>query len=337
MKRFRAVLRARNLEFIRDRSSFGWNIAFPVLLILGMWAMFSGDGRDMYKVGVITDGGGISAEHPFLETRYTQFVPYAELDEALARIADHELDLLVQFAESETRYWVNSSSPKGYTLERFLMAVGAEPKVRQEIEGEQTRYIDWLVPGILGMNMMFSCLFGIGYVIVRYRKNGYLKRLYATPLNALEYLSAQVVSRLFLVMAINSVVLVAAVYLLDLRMDGSWITLGLVGVLGSLSLISMGLIVGARVQSEELAGGLLNLITWPMMLVSGVWFSLEGLDPAFQQAAMIFPLTHMLEAARAVMLDGAGLAQIWMPMTAMGAMTAFFMLASAAIFRWQMD
>jgi ABC-2 type transport system permease protein len=337
MKRFLAILRARNIEFIRDRSALSWNLLFPALLILGMWGMFSSGDRAMYTVGVLTVDGEITTEHEFLETRYTRFVPYADMDRAIDLVAKHELDLLVDFGDDEIRYWVNLSSPKGYTLERFLMAAGDETKVRVPVTGQQTRYLDWLVPGILGMNMMFSCLFGLGYVVVRYRKNGYLKRLYATPLTPLEFLTAQVVSRLLLVLSVTAVVLVAAVQLLDIRMAGSWIDLAIVGTVGSMALISLGLLVAARINSEELAGGILNMITWPMMLVSGVWFSLEGLNPMFQNAAMAFPLTHMLRAARAVMLEGAGLGEVFPELAWLAAMSLVFLLLAAAMFRWKAD
>src|SRR5207249_448945 len=95
------------------------------------------------------------------------------------------------------RYWVNTDSPKGYIVEKLLLA--AEPAaVREPVSGAAVRYVDWLFPGILGMNMMFSCPFGGGYVVLRYRKSGFLKRLHATPLSAFEFLSAQVLSRLTL-------------------------------------------------------------------------------------------------------------------------------------------
>lgn len=337
IRRFLAVLRARNIEFLRDRSALGWNVAFPVLLIFGLWAMFADGDRPMYTAGVVTRGSAIEASHPFLQTRYTRFVPYADRQAAIDLVAGHELDLLVEFEPGQTRYWVNATSPKGYALERFLIAAGTDPKVPVSVEGEKTRYIDWLVPGILGINMMFSCLFGIGYVVVRYRKNGYLKRLHATPLTAFEYLAAQVVSRLLMVMVITAVLFAASIWLLDIRMQGSWLLLLLVGTLGAMALIALGLTVAARVGSEELAGGLLNLVTWPMMLMSGVWFSMEGTSPFFQKAALVFPLTHALTAARAVMLDGAGLGEISVPLAVLVGMTVLLMAISAALFRWKVD
>ena len=102
-------------------------------------------------------------------------------------------------------------------------------------------------------------------------------------------------------------------------------------------MISLGLVVGARVRSEELAGGLLNLITWPMMFVSGVWFSLEGMNPTFQAAANAFPLTHLLDGARAVMLDGAGFGGILPQLAWLTGMSVVFLVTSALLFRWQDD
>ena len=146
---------------------------------------------------------------------------------------------------------------------------------------------------------MFSCLFGVGYVIVRYRKSGVLKRLKATPLRAIEFLAAQVVSRLWLVVAVTTVVFVGTHQFLDFVMRGSFLLLFTVLVLGAVCLISLGLLVAARTSSEELAGGLLNLLSWPMMVMSGVWFPLEGAHPYIKSApyinaaAQVLPLTHL--------------------------------------------
>jgi ABC-type multidrug transport system permease subunit len=183
------------------------------------------------------------------------------------------------------------------------------------------------------MNMMFSCLFGVGYVVVRYRKNGFLKRLQATPLTAFEFISAQVASRMLLILTITSFIYAGTHLLLDTRMDGSYFTLFLIAVVGAISLISLGLLISARVTSEELAGGLLNLINWPMMMLSGVWFSLEGAPDAVRTVANIFPLTHVLNSARAVMLDGASLADVAPSLLALTAMSAVFLAIGAKIFR----
>jgi len=337
-KRILAVFRARNLEFVRDRSTLAWNFILPVVLMFGLAAVFGGSGRSAYTVGVLQSGSEIIAEqHPFLSTRYIRFVAVNDRDAGLRKIARHQLDLLVQ-VETEKRYWVNPESPKGYFVELVLLqndAADGGGIEKEQITGEAIRYVDWVLPGILGMNMMFSCLFGVGYVVVRYRKNGFLKRLRATPLSALEFIIAQVASRLVLIMSITVFVYAGTHYLLDTRMEGSYLTLCVVAMVGAISLISLGLVVAARVTSEELAGGLLNMLSWPMMLLSGVWFSLEGAAPIVQKAASIFPLSHVLNAARAVMLDGATLIDIAPRLLALLAMSVFFLGIGATTFRWR--
>jgi len=336
LKRIYAIFRARNLEFIRDRGSMSWNIILPVALVFGLSFIFSND-RAEYTVGVVQDGGVVdSSAHPFLTSRYVEFVAVNDLQSGMRRVARHQLDLLVQFG-AEPRYWVNPDSPKGYFVELALLEFDARAGgtiQKSQIEGEAVRYVDWVLPGILGMNVMFSSLFGVGYVVVRYRKNGFLKRLRATPLRAIEFVIAQVASRLLLILLITSFVYAGTEFFLHTRMDGSPWLLFLILVAGAMSMIALGLLVAARVTSEELAGGLLNLVTWPMMMLSGVWFSLEAASDWIRQLAAVFPLTHMLAAARAVMLDGAGLAAILPYITTLLAMTALFLLLGAATFRW---
>jgi ABC-type multidrug transport system permease subunit len=209
--------------------------------------------------------------------------------------------------------------------------------VKATVTGRQIRYVDWALPGILGMNMMFSCLFGVGYVLVRYRKNSVLKRLQATPLTALEFISAQVLSRLGIVLFIASSIYVGCDFLFDFVMLGSYFDLIVVTVLGAMAMISLGLLIASRSRSEELTGGLLNMASWPMMILSGVWFSLEGAPKAVQWLADLLPLTHLVAAARAIMTDGATLSQLWYPMTVMTGMIVGFLSLAAMLFRWQGD
>ncbi len=337
LRRIYAIFVSRNREFVRDRSSLAWNLLLPVALVFGLSFAFDGQ-RDEYTVGVLQDEDVVdTSSHPFLETRYVRFVPYDELDEALRKVERHQLDLLVDVGPP-TRYWVNPTAPKGYFVEFALLQSSAGPPqniIKEQIEGDAIRYADWVLPGILGMNMMFSCLFGVGYVVVRYRKNGFLKRLRATPLTSLEFITAQVASRMVLIMVITAFVYTGTHLLLDTRMEGSYATLFLVGLVGAVSMVSLGLIVSARVTSEELAGGMLNLINWPMMLLSGVWFSLEGTGTVVRNISQVFPLTHILDSARAVMLDGATFFDVAPSLGALVVQSAVFLAIGAAIFRWE--
>jgi ABC-2 type transport system permease protein len=334
MKRLLAVWHARNLEFVRDRSTLIFTIVLPIALVIGMSFVFGGRERPLFKVGVL--GGQVQAQsHPFLRERFVDFVPQPNERDAIRKVARHDVDLLLD-VRKPARYWVNTTSPKGYIVEKLLLESDRNA-IRQPVTGDAVRYVDWLFPGILGMNLMFSCLFGVGYVVLRYRKNGFLKRLHATPLSAFEFLSAQVLSRLALAIVVTTILYVGISSIIHFRSAGSTLLLAGLMVLGALSMIALGLTIAARFSSEELVGGLLNLMTWPMMLLSGIWFSLDGSPKWVQWVSQIFPLTHLLEAARAVMLDGAGVAAIGTDLAYLAITTFAFLAFGAWSFRWRVE
>jgi ABC-type multidrug transport system permease subunit len=369
LRRLLALLHARNLEFVRDRKTLGWNLLMPFGIVFAFAFIFSGPDKPLFKVGVLTPQGVTLAQakaaqlHPLLGTRFVDFYAPDNADAAVRKLARHQVDLLLDLrstvsdkpviadttatttvvgplatsvALAPAHYWVNPDSPKGYITEQ-LLRLNDRTAIRNTVTGKAVSYVDWVLPGILGLNLMFSSVFGAGYVIVRYRKSGYLRRLRATPLTAFEFLSAQVLSRLLLVMTIAMLVFVPLTWIVGLHVAGSGLLLFALAALGALSLISLGLVVAAYVSSEELAGGLLNLCTWPMMLLSGVWYSLEGASPWLQRVAQALPLTHLLEGARAIMIDGAGIADIWPHMAILAGMVLVFLSVSAVGFKWRVE
>lgn len=337
LQRFLAILSTRNKEFLRDRSSVGWNIIMPILVVAGFALIFTGDFADQYKVGVlqtsIQDPTEKATIAPFLQTKYIEFINITDLELAKTKVQRHQLDMLLD--PVNRRYWLNNESPKGYLVEKVMLGTVSVPLEKQTVTGKQIRYVDWVIPGILSMNIMFSALFGVGYVIVRYRKNGMLKRLKATPLSAFEYLSAQVVSRLILIMVITIFIFYGTNYFIGYAMHGSHLSLFLVFALGAFSMICLGLVVAARISSEETAGGLLNLLSWPMMFLSGVWFSLEGTNPMMQHLAEVFPLTHLTAATRSIMIDGASLLDVSYHLVILIIQSVIFLIVGALLFRWE--
>ncbi len=344
-KRLWAMFTARNLEFFRDRAAFGWNFLFPFLIIAGFGIVFGGKSFSEYKAGVFPVESPISIHHRvaipegFQSTRYVEFVGVPSLEAGLLLLKHHKIDLLIQQGPAPHAYWTNESSPKGYILEKMLIA-SLQPKdigdllSRQVFQGKEIRYIDWLFPGILGMNMMFSALWGVGYVVVRYRKNGVLKRLKATPLTAVEYLSAQMLSRIFLLMFTLIAVWIGCDAIFSFDVAGSYLDLAVVFFLGCLSLTSMGLVLASRGTSEEFTSGVLNFISWPMMFLSEVWFSIEGAPQWVKWIAGTFPLTHLLTAARKIMNDGAGLSDVMPELMILSAMTVVCLVIGASLFSW---
>jgi ABC-2 type transport system permease protein len=334
MQRLLAVWHARNLEFVRDRSTLLFTLVLPIALVVGMGIVFGGPERPLFKVGVVTTHLA-QEQDPFLHERYVEFVPVSDRADAIRKVGRHQLDLLLDPAGA-VHYWVNTDSPKGYIVEKLLLSAD-HGATREQVTGKAIRYVDWLFPGVLGMNMMFSCLFGVGYVVLRYRKSGFLKRLHATPLTPFEFLSAQVLSRLSLVVLVTVILYCGVSPIIHFHSAGSPVLLFLIALMGALSLIALGLTIAARFSSDELVGGVLNLMTWPMMLLSGIWYSLEGSPHWVRLLAQVFPLTHVLNAARAVMIDGAGFVQVAPDLAYLGVTALAFLAFGAWSFRWRID
>ncbi len=343
LRRIWIMFLARNKEFFRDHAAFGWNFAFPFLIIIGFGIIFSDQHMQKFKVGIFpvqptTDYSATTVTPTFLQDRAITLIPIADRDDGLHKIRLHAIDLLIDGEAAEPTYWVNDASPSGYIAERLYLSSLREQEppavTRQLVSGEQVRYIDWFFPGIMAMNMMFSALWGVGYIIVRYRKNGALKRLHATPLTAFEYLGSQLLSRIFLLMFTFSVVWFGCDLIFDFRMQGSLALFLFIFFLGGMSLCSIGLLLAARGTSEEFTSGVLNFISWPMMFLSEVWFSIEGAPQWVQQCAWLLPLTHLLKAARKVMNEGAGFLDVQLECGLMLLTTIVFIGLAAWLFSW---
>lgn len=329
VRRVKAVFIARNHEFIRDRASFGWNLVFPVLIVLALAIVFSGPRGAVFIVTSLSQDQLPEMSHfPGIE------LVFSDYERAFERLARQQTDLVFETDLSGVKYWINGNSPSGAILEILLRNTESRSLIRGEANGDAMRYVDWVVPGILGMNMMYSALWGVGYVIVRYRQSGYLRRLKATPLTKLEFLLAQIFSRLLVTLAASIIVFFGTHLFLDYKMVGSIFLLLLIALLGGLAMITIGLAIACRTASKEFADGLLNVVTFPMLLLSEVWFSLEGSPEWIRSFAQLLPLTQILEAARAVMIENAGFMDILNNLLILILFCALGLGASIKLFKW---
>ncbi|MBC6427659.1 MAG: ABC transporter permease [Cellvibrionales bacterium] len=324
-----ALVVARNKEFYRDRAALVWSICFPLLLILGFSLAFARPEPAVFQLGLVDEAA------PAALPEYVATVDYVDRERALARLRHHELDLLLDGGAG--RLYYNALSPASLALLDLLDGGDPLGLETQAVTGEAVRYADWVIPGVVGMNLMFGALFGVGFVIVRYRKNGVLRRLAASPISPLVFLTSQMLSRFIIVMAVNSAILISCTLLLGLRMEGSWLSLLLTLGVGSLTMICVGLVVASRIASEELANGLLDTLSLLMMFFSELWFSLDSAPRWMQWLSELLPLTHMVRALRAIMVEGAGLADIWSSLAALGLFAVFSLALAARLFRWEAD
>ncbi|MEH6559092.1 MAG: ABC transporter permease [Oceanicoccus sp.] len=332
MKEFLAVFVARNKEFYRDKGSLSWSFIFPILIIVVCAFAFANPDKTLFKVGTVGNQHEMASlallQQPFIEK-----IVFTDLDQALKRVQHHQLDLLVSIDDDSKNYWINTESSNSLVAEQ-LFTHHDKDFIKQETSGSKVRYVDWVIPGVLGMNLMFGALFGIGYVIVRYRQNGVLKRLQATPVSPLKFLSAQLASRLVIVVSVNVIIFIGCNVFLDLIIVGSYTSLFLVTVLGGLAMISIGLLISCRTANEELAGGLLNIVSFPMMFVSEVWFSLDNAPEWLLSVSNLIPLTHIVKATRSIMIDGATLADVSYHLVSLIGITIICLGLASFLFKW---
>jgi len=344
-KRLWVIFKARNIEYFRDRSALGWNFFFPFLIVAGFSIIFSDTESTTFTVGIFPcESKNVSLKHinisaPLKNEKYIKFVGFESFKKGLDKLKHHKIDFLLKISSPPYKYWVSESSPNGYITEKIFFAGLLQEKYqqiaeKQKIHGTTIRYIDWLFPGIISMNMMFSALWGVGFIVVRYRKNGVLKRLQATPLTSLEYLSAQVLSRIFLLLFTFVVVWFGCDLIFSFQVNGSYYSLFLIFLVGGFNLSSLGLLLASRGTSEEVSSGMINFITWPMMFLSEVWFSIESAPNWLKITAKLFPLTHIIKGARKITNDGATFNDITTELGILIIMAIIFLSIGALLFSW---
>ncbi len=345
---------ARFLEFLRDPSAIFWVFVFPILLTVVLGIAFKNQGPEKIEVGFLG-----SASKDLVERVQAQ-KPTGELarlklslmnpETASAALRSGKIDLIVRaelWAGGEERnplltYQYDPTRP-GARLARLALdnlvqrtygRIDAVHVIEEQVEEKGGRYIDFLIPGLIGMNVMGSCMWGLGYAIVDSRRRKLLKRFAVTPMNRSHFLLSFALSRLiFLVMEVGFLVLFAFL-VFNVRIQGDILTLALVALVGTAAFSGLALLVASRTASTEAASGWMNLIQLPMWLLSGSFFAYSRFPEFLHPWIRLLPLTALNDAARAVMNDGFGISAITWEL----AVLAFWSLISFAvalrIFKW---
>ena len=206
---------------------------------------------------------------------------------------------------------------------------------RAEVTEPGARYVDFLVPGLLGMNLMGTGMWGIGFSLVVARNGNLLKRLIAAPVRRSQLLAAQIISRLLFLVPEAGALLVFAHFVLGVPLRGSLLLLIAVSLLGALAFSGLGLLTAARPRTIEGVSGVMNLVMVPMWIFSGIFFSTERFPEGMQPFIQALPLTALNNALRSVMLEGVGLPPLLPEMALLAAWGFVSFLVAVRIFRWQ--
>ena len=324
--------------FLREPEALFWVFVFPILLAVGLGVAFRNRPPDILQVGATT----------------TQLTQALNTDKGLSSIAIdpaegvHDLAtgrivLLVVQTPTGVVYKYDDTNPDARSarllVDRAIQnAAGQKEAVASSndlIHETGARYIDFVVPGLLGMNLMGSAIWGLGFSIVEARQKKLLKRFVASPMPRWQYLASFLLSRLVLLIIEVGAFLGFARAVFGVPFRGSLVELGALCVLTSLSFSALGLLVASRARTIEAASGLMNLVMLPMWILSGVFFSATRFPALLQPLVRALPLTAAIDALRGNMLQGTSLPQLTAPILVLIAWLLACFVVSLRIFRWR--
>ena len=332
---------ARVRELVREPEAVFWVFVFPILLagILGL--AFRSRPPEALPVAVVE---GPLAESRLVALRAEPSLRPEALPEAAARAAlgRGRVVLLVSAGEPPA-YTYDPTQPESRAarlavdaaLQRAAGRADAFTAGAVEITEPGARYVDFLVPGLLGMNLMGTGMWGVGFSLVVARNGKLLKRLVAAPAKRSHLLGAQLLSRLIFLVPEAGALLLFAYFLMSVPLRGSLLTLCAVSLLGALAFTGLGLLTAARPRTIEGVSGLMNLVMVPMWVFSGIFFSTERFPDAIQPFVQALPLTALNDALRAVMLEGASLAGVGSELLNLSIWGVVSFAIALKVFRWQ--
>lgn len=334
------LTKMRVLEFVRDPGALFWVFGFPILLAFVLGLAFRNRPPDPIHVAVV----GNAELAAMLRKSAAFVVEEAPLEDARWMLRRAQVDLLVQTAgPSDITYRFDETRPEGRVarlavereIERSKGRVDVTKPTEEKVTEAGSRYIDFLVPGLIGMNLMGSSMWGVGYGVVDARKRKLLKRLAATPMRRSDYLLAILFSRLLFLIFETAALVAVGWGAFGVAVQGSLVAVFALALLGGLAFTGLSLLIAARPQSTEVAGGLMNFVMLPMYLLSGAFFSSKHFPDVLQPFIQALPLTALNNGLRAVINEGAGLSSQLVPAAILIAWGVVSFVVALRIFRWQ--
>jgi ABC-type multidrug transport system permease subunit len=326
-------------EFLREPEALFWVFGFPLLLAAGLGLAFRNTPADVLSIGFV------GTDRAALEQGQSLAVdPFATLEEGLRALREGRIALLVERpAAGDVVYHYDDTNPQARDARmRADIAVqrsaGRQDPVaaRDELMRETgSRYIDFLVPGLLGMNIMGGSIWSMGFAIVDARRRKLMKRLVATPMPRHYFLLSFLIARLAMLVVEVTAFIGFAVLVFGVPIRGSLLLVAGICALGSLAFGAIGLLLSSRARTVEAASGLMNLTMLPMWILSGVFFSSQRFPDAVQPIIAALPLTALNDALRATMLQGATLAGIASQIGVLAAWLLVCFPVALKLFRWR--
>ncbi|MQA29956.1 MAG: ABC transporter permease [Luteitalea sp.] len=328
-------------EFVREPEALFWTFVFPIVMTIVMAMAFPSRGAQAVPVGIAGGdaGAGMRATLSNSPGIVVRDIPSGGEQRALR---EGEVHLIVVPTDPPTYRFdlarIESRTARLVVDDALKRAVGrTDPWVAHEqpVAVPGSRYIDWLIPGMVAMGIMSNGMWGVGFSIVQARMRKLLKRMVASPMRKREYLLAQLLARLLFLLPEVAVPIAFGVLAFGMPVNGSLAAIAVVTLIGALAFGAIGLLIGSRAKTFEAVSGLMNMAMLPMWLLSGVFFSASNFPDAVQPAIQALPLTALVDALRAVVLEGATLTAVRAELVGLALWTAVPFALALRIFRWR--
>jgi ABC-type multidrug transport system permease subunit len=330
-------------EFWRTPEAVFWTYGFPVLMAVVLGFAFQPHAPAPVPVAVVTEGLITPREKSGLEANPRLQVRTLDAEAADAALARGSVALIV-------RGWPTAPVLRGDPTrpESELARLLVEQSLRQEVDGPSrisakvenedragSRYIDFLIPGLLGLNLLGAGMWGVGFNLVQMRTQNLLRRLMVTPMRKGEFLFGYLLGRFVLMLPEAAAVVAFGTLVFGVPLRGSLVALLLLVVVGGMMFSGLGCLVASRAKTIEGVAGLMNLVQLPMWLLGGSFFNNDHLEGVVHWAAEAMPLTHLNRALRDCMLEASGLGAVAVTLAALGAFGLLAFAVALKIFRWR--
>src|SRR4051794_7160554 len=346
----RELYLSRLREFYRQPARIFWVYGFPTVLAIGLGLAFRSRPPESLQVDLVAAGPSSPVEAALRDYdakasksgRPRLLLRVASEAEATKRLRTGKTPLVVEPKGSRVVYRYDPTRPEAVAtrgaIDDILQAAAGrrDPVATEEVTVTEpgSRYIDFLIPGLIGLNTMGGGLWGIGFLLVNFRIAKLLKCFVATPMPRRNFLLALLGARLTFLLPDLTVLLLLGTLAFHMPIRGDLMLVVVIDVIGALAFAGIGLLIASRAQTTETVSGLMNLVMLPMWLLSGVFFSSERFPDAVQWLIQLLPLTQLIAALRAVILEGAGWLDVAPALAILAAWAVGTFYLALRIFRW---
>ena len=343
-KSLNEMIKGRWREFRREPSAMYFVVLMPILWMIILGLAFSGSKKEVHHIG-------ISNSNKYFDQSLIKFLKNSE---SIDLTEGTELEISTKLTRGEVLvrlemssdgsivYHYAPSNPEAnrtqfyvhHIIQEYYGRTDPKPTISQHIKAVGSRYVDFLVPGLLALSLFTSSLFGTGMTIVANRRENLLKRYMATPMSPYEYIISHIVGR-FMIFTVEMIcIMVTAKLLFGFELQGHWLHYIVVALIATASFTSLGILCGSKTANTSTYNGINNLITLPMMMVSGIWFSRAHFPEWLSNIIDYLPLTACVDALRKIALEGAHIENLVYEVMILSFYTVVCTIAAKVNFRW---